>query len=426
MDYAGPSGDRISLAVSRIPAARPELKRGVLLLIPGGPGNPGLNRPWTLGARLPQEVKDRYDVIGFDPRGTGRSSPISCRMSSSDVVSLSQWPAPNGDITENVAKAKRFADACVHNAGPLLTHISTQNEAKDIDQIRKALGQKKISYWAHSYGTYVGAVYATLFAGNTDRVLLDSNDEADPDVLWRKVMANQAIGIDDRFPDFAEWASRPDNPDRIADSPAAVKPLFLELAARLDRAPIGSFTGNTVREALVRGMNRDADFPLVLKTMIAARDGVAPPSMPLPPESVLQNTAAVAGATICNDVAWPRDVEVYQRDVLRLREQHPLTAGLPGNIMPCAFWPYQPDKPVRISSDGPSNILMLQSARDPASPLVGALQLRRALAHRAKMVIVGTGGHGVYLQQGNVCGDRAVTDFLVTGRRPVHDEYCAG
>ncbi|MFC0109650.1 alpha/beta hydrolase [Kibdelosporangium aridum] len=425
MDYAAPAGDRISLAVSRIPAARPELRRGVLLLIPGGPGNPGLNRPWTLGARLPQDVKDRYDIIGFDPRGTGRSNPISCELSYADVRSLSQWPAPNGDISENVAKAKRFADACVTKAGPLLRHVSTQNEVRDIDQIRKALGQKKISYWAHSYGTYVGAVYATLFAGNTDRVLLDSNDEADPETLWRKVMANQAIGVDDRFPDFAEWASRPGNPHRVTDSPAAVRPLFLDLAARLDRAPIGEFTGNTLREALLRGMNSDAGFPLIAQTMIAARDGGAPPALPLPPESVLQNTAAVAGATICNDVAWPRSIEVYQRDVLRLRAQHPLSAGLPGNIVPCAFWPYQPDKPVRVSSDGPSNILMLQSARDPASPLVGALQLRHALGHRAKMVTVGTGGHGVYLQQGNVCGDNSVTAFLVTGQRPVRDVYCA-
>lgn len=425
VDYANPAGGRISLAVSRIAAARPESRRGVLLLVPGGPGNSGLDRPWKLGARLPQEVKDRYDIIGFDPRGVGRSNPVSCGLTSDDVRSLSQWPGPGGDISENVTRAKRIADTCVRNAGPLLRHISTRNEAHDIDQIRKALGQRKISYWAHSYGTAVGAYYATLHPGNTDRVLLDSSDEVDPNVLWRKVMANQAIGVEDRFPDFAAWASRPDNPDRVAGSPEAVRPLYLELAARLDQAPIGSFNGNALREAVVRGMNTDAGFPLIAKTMNAARTGGTPPPFPLPPENVLQNIAAVAGATICNDVAWPTSVQVYQRDVLRSRAQYPMTAGMVANVAPCAFWPFPADKPVRVSADGPSTILMVQSTRDPAAPLVGALRLRRALGQRAAMVTVGTGGHGVYLQLGSECGDRLVTAFLVTGQRPGGDVRCA-
>ncbi|ALG13419.1 alpha/beta hydrolase [Kibdelosporangium phytohabitans] len=425
VDYANPAGDRISLAVSRIPAARPEVRRGVLLLVPGGPGNSGLDRPWKLGARLPQEVRDRYDIIGFDPRGVGRSNPVSCGLTSDDVRSLTQWPGPDGDISENVARAKRVADTCARNAGPLLRHISTRNEVHDLDQIRKALAQKKISYWAHSYGTAVGAYYATLYPGNTDRVLLDSTDELDPDVLWRKVLANQAIGVEDRFPDFAAWASRPDNPDRVADTPGAVRPLYLELAARLDRAPIGSFNGNTLREAVIRGMNADTGFPIIAKTMNAARTGGAPPQVPVPPESVLQNIAAVAGATICNDVAWPTSVQVYQRDVLRSRARHPMTAGMAANIPPCAFWPFPAGEPVRVSADGPSNILMVQSARDPATPLVGAQRTRRALGDRAVLVTVSTGGHGVYLQQGSVCGDRLVTAFLVTGQRPGGDVYCA-
>nr|WP_052479069.1 alpha/beta hydrolase [Kibdelosporangium sp. MJ126-NF4] len=425
VDYAKPANGRISLAVSRIPAARPELRRGVLLLIPGGPGNTGLDRPWTLGARLPQDVKDRYDIIGYDSRGVGRSNPVSCGLLSEDVRSLSQWPAPNGDISENVVRAKRIADTCARNADPLLRHISTQNVARDIDQIRKALGQRKISYWAHSYGTVVGAYYATLYAGNTDRVLLDTSDETDPKILWRKVLANQAIGVEDRFPDFATWATRPDNPDRVAEKPESVRPLMIELAARLDQSPIGTFNGNTLREAVARGMGSDAGFPYIARTMNAARTGSTPPAQQLPPESVLQNIAAVAGATICNDVAWPTSAEFYQREVLRSREQYPMTAGMFTNIVPCAFWPYPPEKPVRITPDGPSNVLMVQSARDPFAPLVGAIQTRRAFGHRARLVTVNTGGHGVYLQLGNVCGDRLVTEFLVTGQRPGGDVHCA-
>lgn len=425
VDYADPAGDRISLAVSRIPAARRDLRRGVLLLIPGGPGNRGLDRPWKLGAKLPRDVKDRYDIVGFDPRGVGRSAPVSCGLARDDVTSLSQWPAPDGDISANVVRAKRVAGTCAGNAGPLLRHISTQNEVRDIDQIRKALGQRNISYWAHSYGTVVGAYYAMMYPRKTDRVLLDSSDETDPEALWRNVMANQAVGVDDRFPDFAAWASAPGNPDRVADTPGAVRSLVLELAARLDRAPIGTFTGNNLRELVVRGMNNDTGFPFIAQSVNAVRAGATPPSMPLPQEDVLQNTAAVALATICNDVAWPTSVDVYQRDVLRSRAQHPMTAGMVVNIVPCAFWPFPADKPVRITPDGPSNILMLHSDRDPAAPLVGALRTRRSLGHRARLVTVGAGGHGVYLQLSSECGDRLVTDFLVTGRRPSRDVHCA-
>lgn len=132
-------------------------------------------------------------------------------------------------------------------------------------------------------------------------------------------------------------------------------------------------------------------------------------------------------AVICNDVAWPRDNDATaQRAVDEDRARHPLTAGMPVNVVPCAFWKTGAEhKPTRITADGPSDILMVQSRRDPATPLSKGMKMREALGARAVLVTVEQGGHGVYLGNGNACGDRTVTTFLTTGKRPARDTSCA-
>ncbi|WP_327588108.1 alpha/beta hydrolase [Nonomuraea sp. NBC_00507] len=149
------------------------------------------------------------------------------------------------------------------------------------------------------------------------------------------------------------------------------------------------------------------------------------PVLPQPGDAVIQNAAAVAGATICNDVTWSRSIEHHRRDVRRNRAAYPLTAGMPVDMGPCSFWHYQPAEPAtRVTSQGPSNILLIQNLRDPSTPYNGALELRRALGDRARMVAVDSGGHGVYLANGNSCGDRAVTAFLAYGIRPAEETTC--
>ncbi|MGC7095452.1 alpha/beta hydrolase [Amycolatopsis lurida] len=202
-----------------------------------------------------------------------------------------------------------------------------------------------------------------------------------------------------------------------------MRPLFLDLAARLDRSPIPGLTGNGLREALLRNLYTDAGFPMIAKLMIAARDGTAVPPQPQPPEDVLQNVSAMAITTVCNDVEWPGSVQAHERAVAESRERFPLTAGMPVNITPCSFWPYEPVKPVKITDNGPSNVLMVQNMRDPSTPLAGAREMRGALGDRARMVTVDSGGHGAYRAHGNACGDETVTRYLLSGRLPA-DTTC--
>ncbi|MFF3317596.1 alpha/beta hydrolase [Streptomyces sp. NPDC003035] len=438
LDYGDPGGEQVSLAVSRIRSDRPEARRGTLMVIPGGPGSSGVQRLSQRGAALAEEMGGAYDLVAFDPRGVGGSSTASCALDADDrrMVNLRSWPAADGGIDENVARSRRIAEACARNGGEVLRSFSSANQVRDLDRLRQALGEEKLSAWGVSYGTYVGAVYAQKYPERTDRWVLDSSADPDPKRVEQGWMRNMARGADDRFPDFAAWAAAPEREAaglRLAGRAEDVRPLVLGLAARLDRAPRESttpgmpLTGNVLRQALQNALYRDAAFPGLARLILSAQDPdpavrpVLPPGLDKP---LSDEDAAITVGVICNDVKWSGSVRSYERAVAADRAAHPLTAGLPANITPCSFWKAPAEKPTRITDRGASNILMIQSLRDPATPYFGGLKMRAALGERARLVTVDQGGHGMYLSNGNACGDRAVTAFLRTGVRPERDAYC--
>ncbi|MDT0450609.1 alpha/beta hydrolase [Streptomyces hesseae] len=436
VDYRAPDGPRAHLAVSRLRTDHPEARRGTLLLIPGGPGGSGFDLLKQKGEAMRKETGGAYDIVSFDPRGTGThgSSLAECGLDKADleISSFIPWPGPDGDIGENAARGRRIADACARNGGPLLRSFTSANEVRDADLLRQALGERKLSVYGVSYGTYVAAQYAQQHPDRTDRVVLDSSGDPDPTRVARGWLANTSVGVADRFPDFAKWASTPGNPDRLADTPEAVQPMFLALAAKLDASPRTfadghKLTGNHLRMGLLQTLHSDEGFAPLAKLIRAARDTTTD-QLTVPdvlPVAVPQSDAAVRTATICNDVAWPKSLPAYRRAVAADRIRYPLTAGMPVSVMPCAFWKDEPaDKPGRITSQGPSNILMVQNLRDPNTPYSGSLKMREALGERARLVTVDSGGHEAYLANGNACGDRTVSEFLKTGQRPAGDVVC--
>ncbi|MFF0624986.1 alpha/beta hydrolase [Streptomyces sp. NPDC004296] len=440
LDYRDPAGPQITLAVTGVRSDRPAARRGTLLVLPGGPGGSGVARLTQKGVALQRQLAGAYDLVGFDPRGVGGSTKAGCGLDAADreLVTLRSWPAADGGIAENVTRSRRVAEACARNGGALVRSMSTANEVRDIERLRRALGAEKLSAWSVSYGTYVAAVYAQTHPERTDRWVLDSSGDPDPKRVERGWLANMAQAADDRFPDFAAWAADPARAAdglRLARRAADVRPLFLALAAELDRRPKPSnvpgtaLTGDRLRQVMQSALYGDQTAFAGLAALIkAAQDPAATPQLPTDVAGPMPDPdAAVTVATICNDVAWPREPDGYRRAVARDRVRHPLTAGMPVNITPCAFWQDRPaDEPVRITDRGPANVLMVQNLRDPATPYFGAEKMRAALGERARMVTVDRGGHGVYLAHGNACGDRTVTAFLRDGERPRQDVYCAG
>ncbi|MFD3749550.1 alpha/beta hydrolase [Streptomyces cyaneofuscatus] len=437
LDYADPGGRTVEVAVSRLRTDRPDARRGTLFVIPGGPGSSGVQRLAQKGGALRAATEGVYDLVSLDPRGVGSSVRANCRIPEADrhLVTLRSWPAPDGTITANTERSRRTAELCARNGGPVLRSFTTGNEVRDLDRLREALGERKVSIWGSSYGSYVGAVYAQAHPDRVGRLVLDSTGDPDPGRVAYGWLANMAPGAAERFPDFAAWAADPARESeglRLARRPGDVQPLLLSLARELDRHPKASdvpstpLTGNLLRQALQSALYSDAGFARLARLVKAAQDPQGRPVLPPELAGPLPDAdASMTVAAICNDVRWPGPASGYAGRVAADRARHPLTAGMPANITPCAFWTHGKEpRPTRITGDGPANVLMIQSLRDPATPLAGALKMRAALGERARMVTVERGGHGMYLGNGNACGDRVVSDFLVTGKRPARDTHC--
>jgi pimeloyl-ACP methyl ester carboxylesterase len=415
LDYRRPNGKQIELAVSRLPGTDPAHRRGVLLTNPGGPGGPGLSWPLSLAdLGLPASVRATYDVIGFDPRGIGYSTPVSCALPPElQVNNVPPYARDAADVVRQAAHARDVAGRCASSPdAALIPHITTANTARDMDRIRAALGERRISYAGVSYGTYLGAVYASLFPGRTDRFVLDS--ATGPGGLDITASRRFALGFQLRFPDFAAWAAARDETYGLGATPAEVTARYFELAGRLDQAPVAGYDGPTFRAITFSGLYFDDNFPLLAEFWQALDGGVTTLAYP-----DIENILSAQLSVVCNDNDWPESVRTYQRDVAIDRVRYPMFGAAAANIWACAFWTDPVEPRVRIGThNAGANILVVENLRDPATPLPGAVELVAALGHRTRLVTVNQGGHGVYLLNTNACGNDVVTRYLVDGVRP--------
>ncbi|SEF36655.1 TAP-like protein [Amycolatopsis pretoriensis] len=427
LDYRKPDGRQIEVAVSRLKSANPAQRRGILLTNPGGPGGPGLELPAQLKLLgWPQSVLDTYDVIGFDPRGVGHSTPVTCDLALAQQTSnVPPYALNPADVTARAEYVKGIAHQCgASRTASMLPYVTTANTARDMDRIRAALGEPKLSYYGVSYGSYLGAVYTTLFPQRSDRILLDSNvGPGGLDVTGSRMFAQ---GFDDRFPDFAAFAvAHPEY--ALGATPAQVKAKYFDIAARLDARPNSQGVDGKLFRQITFGMfYYDATLPYLASAWHALDTGqpiTQPPGGSIPDvENLLSSQLYV----VCGDSDWPESVWTYQKNVAIDRARHPMFGAAAANVWACAYWPSEPlEPPVRIGDRGPSDVLMVQNLRDPATPLTGALRLRRALGDRTRIVTADQGGHGTYLFNGNTCANNAATAFLTTGVRPARDLACA-
>ena len=430
LDYRAPGGKSITVAVSRIKAADPAKRRGVMLLNPGGPGGSGLDMPLFLADSLPADVLDRYDLIGFDPRGVGRSTPISCGIPDTAPFELIlPYPAADGSIARNIDFARRTARSCAATAGDLLPHITTANTARDMDRIRAALGESKLNYLGYSYGSYLGAVYVSLFPQRSDRIILDS--AVDPALVWRGVWSSWGEAVALRLPDFYRWAAGHDDIYHLGATPRAVERTYYRIARQLDRDPAElpdiTVTGNIFREQTRSALYDDRAFPYLAQFWQLFADPARSAGPAGLAEPAADNSIAVLYGIVCGDVSWPRDPRLYARTSAASRRAYPATAGMPANIWPCAFWAHRPvEPPVKVTDRGPRNVLILQNLRDPATSWRNGYGLRQALGRRAAFVTVDAGGHGIYGIRSGPCTDAIATGFLVDGHLPSRDRFCDG
>lgn len=435
LDYRRPQGPTIDLAISRVKSQSPAKRHGVMLLNPGGPGGSGLDLPLLAGEMMPQEVRDRYDLIGFDPRGVGASSPISCGLT--DAEQNIDRPYRPETFPSDVSWARTVADKCREKAGSVLPHITTRNTARDMDAIRAVLGERKISYLGYSYGTYLGAVYSQMYPERTDRFVLDSG--VDPQRIWRGMIQVWATEAEPAFARWTGWAAERSAEYGLGDTPKAVSDTFWGLVARADREPI-DFEGQKIDGDMIRAARGVFFYPAQASPLVAALKAAAE-GRPQPAgadsaslkrlltgeraaaEPASDNGTAVFWAVVCGDTgSWPRYTEQYERDAAKDKVKYPLYGDFASNVKPCAFW----DRPVEAATPmkKKANVLTVQNEWDSQTPLTSGEGLHRALKGSRMVLVAGGEGHGVYLTDPASCADAQVNAYLTTGRLPGEDVTC--
>ncbi|GHG51954.1 tripeptidyl aminopeptidase [Streptomyces griseocarneus] len=438
LDYADPRGRTITVAISRLKATDTRHRVGSLLLNNGGPGGTALESPPEFRTWM-KKAGPRYDIVGFDPRFVGRSTPLDCGWPVG--TNLFSAGLSRASFERQVALQKGLADKCRATNASVLPHVTTRNTARDMDVIRGALGEKKISYFGYSYGTYLGTVYTQMFPGRTDRMVLDG--AIDPRTFNPRLL-QQAVGENERaLADWATWAAARNDTYGLGRTRAQVLATIDRVIKASSRSPL---TVGTAPETfrlddthipfiLLAGVDSDTDASrasLAEQVSVLDKAAAGQPTRLSPHFAATLRTAmtgeqshhgSVQSAIICGDRAAPRDPEVYWRDIERGRAAYPRFGALTDNIGPCAFWDRPREEPTRVKHD--AEVLIVSATGDPRTAHKGAVALHGLLQSSRLITLEGANRHAIYGLYGNTCVDDKVNQYLATGKLPADDQICS-
>jgi pimeloyl-ACP methyl ester carboxylesterase len=429
LDYADPAGRHISLALDMIPATAPaSQQQGIMLVNPGGPGGDGLSLAPAVAQGLEASVAADYDIVGFDPRGVGSSVPeLSCDPGFFSGVRPNYIPANAAAEQVLINRAKTYADDCEQKFGWLLPYMTTEDVARDMDSIRAAFGVSKINYYAFSYGTYIGQVYATLFPSRIRRMVLDST--VDPTGVWYIDNVDQDYAFQGRQDAFYAWVASYDGTYHLGSTAAQVQAAYYrarnQLAAHPIDGPDGPMIGaDELDDTFLLGGYLDELWPGLAQALSEYLNSGQTSALVDQYEAngtQNENEFAVYNAVQCSDVNWPRSWAYWTSDTEMVYQKAPFEAW--DNAWynaACAFWPVRgPAKPLQIKGAGLPGILMLQGTLDPATPYAGAQQAHKLLPSARMVVVEGGGNHGQSLEQPpNSCVQGYLNAYLATGALP--------
>ncbi|MEO3872454.1 alpha/beta hydrolase [Nonomuraea sp. B12E4] len=435
LDYREPMGQSIKLALNRVRAKVPRDANhlGTLLVNPGGPGAAGRDLTEFVSTQLPDGLGERYDVVGFDPRGVGGSEP-SLHCVDPDVYYKAPRPdaVPRGPQDERalLARAQEYADNCGNFWAWLLPHLTTENSARDMESIRAALGEEKISYLGYSYGTYLGAVYATLFPSRVKRLVMDST--VDPTAVWYRSNLRQDQAFERRHRDFLAWTARHNSVYKLGATASQTRFAYYAMRNRLRNHPADGIVGPSELDDTftIAGYSSRVWPEFAQAWSSYVREGDVHGLRAIYEKHGKQDTEDENGYAVylgvqCSDAQWPRRWERWRTDMTRLHPRAPfLTWPNAWFNAPCAFWPVHGRQSVDVkgSSKLPP-ILIIQSRGDAATPYRGAMSMLK-LFPSARMVLDRGGNHGVSLV-GNKCVDRWLGAYLKDGSLPRQSVSCA-
>lgn len=424
LDWENPGEGEITLSVVRHQAEGTAI--GSLLTNPGGPGASGVDLVQnSLDFAVGADLIENYDVIGFDPRGVGASTAVSCFDAAQMDDYLYGIPAaPRGTPeweAELLESHKKFAEACDANSGGILPYITTINAAHDMDLIRGVLGDKQLNYLGYSYGTFLGATYAKLYPEKAGRLVLDG--AIDPAVPGLEVGATQALGFESALRAYMQncldSGSCPFNgsvDDAMADLGA--------LLASADRTPLESGDGrvmgaDSLMTGIIAALYSEDNWSYLTQALDEALQGDPTTAFLLADfyngrenGSYIDNSSEAFRAYNCMDYPVEDDPDAEAAIEKKIAEGAPTIAPYWNGPDSCSVWPYPPTGTRgEITAEGAGPIVVVGTTNDPATPYEWSESLAAQLEEGVLITRVGEGHTGY--NKGNSCVDDAVEAFLI-------------
>ncbi|WP_110180563.1 alpha/beta hydrolase [Nocardioides solisilvae] len=434
MDYDEPDGEKLDLALLKVLADAPERRVGSLVVNPGGPGAPGTEYAAQAAFVFREPLLDHFDIIGFDPRGTGRSNPVDCLSDEQLDEYLAGDPAPDtpAEVREAVRWSKRFGAGCQQRSGDLVDHVSTVEAARDMDVLRAALGEGQLDYLGASYGTKLGATYAELFPERVGHLVLDG--AVDLQLDSRGMSLGQARGFETAITAYVENCVDGGDcflGDSVDDGLATITRLLDEVDA--DPLPAGDRElriGNAFYGIVAPLYNRDY-WRLLDRALRQALDGNGAALLELsdfyasrgPDGSYSDNSSEAIYAINCLDDPSFTPASEVPAEFEAFEEASPTFGRVfAWGLVGCQGFRGEPSEPIEVDGSGAAPILVTGTTRDPATPYEWAESLADQLESGILLTRDGD-GHTAY-NAGDECIDVAIEDYLVDGVVPDGDVTC--
>lgn len=444
LDYGNPGGRSVELAVVRHEATGPGRRIGTLFFNPGGPGGPGTVQMPQNYEFFPRELRERFDIVSWDPRGIGNSTAVNCFTGPEQAADWTAGKAAGFPVGEKeraafAAAYKDLVQRCEQKDPELLRHVSTADTARDLDGLRRAVGEPQLNYYGISYGTILGATYANLFPAKVRAMTLDSNiapsawtnnasEDARLTTFLRVGSDRSAAATLDRFLDLCGSTGEA-RCAFSAGSAKATRDKFDQLTQRLRKEPVGTWTYAGTVADVVNSLYLVSGWAGLAERLEALWQGRTPEPAPFPPPPPVRGPNPYLGeeqaaAVLCGDSPNPRDPGAYHA----LEEAAAARAGDTGRFWTwaaagCATWPASPDR-----YDGPWNrrtanpVLVVGTAYDPSTAYPNSQAMVKELADARLLTNEGY-GHTALLNPSSCVQDHE-SRYFVDGVLPPVGTTC--